>query len=389
MVEFDSSVPLRVLGNEVRYGQVVQNLVSNAIRYTDSGSVQVTVAADDQTLSLRVVDTGVGIAADELDTVFDPFVRVGSRNVRGTGLGLAIVQQLADVMDGSIVAESTLGVGSTFLFTIPCLPADDAPSEIVEHGLATQGTVLVVEDNEVNRTLAVKQLELIGLGTVTADSGDAALSYLESNTPDLILMDWNMPGISGLDAAQKIRERQLVPEEVPIVAMTANVLAGDRAACLAAGMNDHLAKPVSLDDMRSMMERWLAIREDADPSSEPVQTEGEADPAKEIRAGVEALLDDLGEVETVRVVIETYLDELSSRAQLLTATPLASPDEARRAAHTLRSTSALIGADRLAELCSEFEAAESPDQTLCERISDEIAVVEQQLTRLLDVGVAA
>lgn len=391
LVEFDSGVPLRVLGDSVRFGQVVHNLVSNAIRYTEIGSVQVTIAADDETLSLRVSDTGVGMSPSELDVIFEPFVRVGSQSVSGTGLGLAIVKKICDVMGGSIAIESTPGVGATFLFSIPCQPAADERVVRVSALQSAHGSVLVVEDNEVNRTLAVKQLELIGLSALTAESGEEALELLESNSVDLVLMDWNLPGITGLEAAREIRHHSLIDESTPIIAMTANVLPGDRAACLEAGMNDHLAKPVGLDDMRMMMERWLALpASSSDRNAAGVETAGiESDSGHDIRTAIDALVEDLGDVDTVRVVVETYLSELSSRASLLSDPETGLTEEARRAAHTLRSTSALIGAERLATLCLGFEEAANPDQALCESLTTEIAHVEEQLTELLRTGIAA
>ncbi len=389
LVEFDSAVPLRVLGDEVRFGQVVHNLVSNAIRYTEVGSVQVILAGDDQTLSLQVRDTGVGMSDEEIDTIFEPFVRAGSRRVRGTGLGLAIVKRIAEVMEGSIAVDSTPGVGSTFLFSIPSRPVIEKSVEPAAITHSADGTILIVEDNEVNRTLAVKQLELIGLGSVTAESGEIALRVLEEIDVDLVLMDWNLPGISGLETAREIRSEGLVDEHIPIIAMTANVLAGDRAACLEAGMNDHLSKPVSLDDMRNMMQRWLSISEPIADAGNANDLDGTLESEAAIRHAIDNLVADLGDVDTVRVVVETYLGELASRARLLANADPASGEEARRAAHTLRSTSALIGADSLARLCLEFEEAEPPDQQLRERLTTEIAAVEEQLSELLRMGIAA
>ena len=162
--------------------------------------------------------------------------------------------------------------------------------------------MLVVEDSEINRTLALKQLELLGLGAVAVETGERALAFLETETEgvDLVLMDWNLPGANGIETTQSIRTRELIPEDVPIIAMTANVLAGDRLACLEAGMNDHLGKPVSLDDMRTMMTRWLGVEDDVvvGPDERSVTEENMDDV-------IDALVEDLGDADTVRVVIET------------------------------------------------------------------------------------
>ena len=386
LVDFSSDVPLRVMGDSVRFGQVVHNLISNAIRYTQIGSVQVTLASDTTNLSVQVRDSGVGIEADDLDAIFEPFVRVGHSGVHGTGLGLSIVRRIADAMGGTISADSTVGVGSTFVFSIPCAPAERKAVERVAPTEHATGTVLVVEDSEINRTLALKQLELLGLGAVAVDSGERALEFLESETVDLILMDWNLPGANGIEATQAIRSQELVAPDVPIIAMTANVLAGDRLACLDAGMNDHLGKPVSLDDMRVMMTRWLG-HEDTIPQTS--DTAGGRDRDDAMHDAIEALIDDLGDADTVRVVIETYLAELDSRTELLVANDTDASEEARRAAHTLRSTSALIGAERLAQLCAEFEKADHPSDHLRERLVGEISHVEAQLQQRLETGMAA
>ena len=387
LVDFSSDVPLRVMGDSVRFGQVVHNLISNAIRYTQIGSVQVTLASDATNLSVQVRDSGVGIEPDDLEAIFEPFVRVGNAGVQGTGLGLAIVRRIADAMDGTISADSTVGVGSTFVFSIPCAAAESKDVERIAPTGTASGTVLVVEDSEINRTLALKQLELLGLGAVAVDSGERALEFLTSESVDLILMDWNLPGANGIETTQEIRAQELVPPDVPIIAMTANVLAGDRLACLDAGMNDHLGKPVSLDDMRAMMTRWLGHDDTTDQSFDATQRQ--ADSTDTMHAAIEALVEDLGDADTVRVVIETYLAELGSRTELLVGNEADTGEEARRAAHTLKSTSALIGAERLARLCAEYEKTDHPSDALRARLVGEISHVEAQLQQRLETGMAA
>ena len=386
LVDFASEVPLRVMGDSVRFGQVVHNLISNAVRYTQIGSVQVTLASDTSNLSVQVRDSGVGIASSDLETIFDPFVRVGTSGVKGTGLGLAIVRRIADAMDGTISVDSTVGVGTTFVFSVPCSLAETQEVERVAASGTASGTVLVVEDSEINRTLALKQLELLGLGAIAVETGERALAFLETETEgvDLVLMDWNLPGANGIETTQSIRTRELIPEDVPIIAMTANVLAGDRLACLEAGMNDHLGKPVSLDDMRTMMTRWLGVEDDVvvGPDERSVAEENMDDV-------IDALVEDLGDADTVRVVIETYHAELGSRTDQLIGRSGDVSDEARRAAHTLKSTSALVGAHRLALLCEEFEATDDPSKELRARLIEEITHVETHLQQRLETGIAA
>jgi len=383
LIEFDESIPLRILGDSVRFGQVVDNLVSNAIRYTETGSVQVVLRVEDQALTLVVRDTGVGMSGADLETVFEPFVRVEGSRVGGTGLGLAVVKKISEVMNGDISVASVVGAGTTFVFSMPCRPVLETVVCRSDQSGSAHGMVLVVEDSEINRTLALKQLEILGLSAVAVESGEEALEYLGSESVDLVLMDWNLPGVSGLETATAIREQGLVLESVPIVAMTANVLAGDRDACLRAGMNDHLGKPVTLEDMRRMMEVWLVdgAESSADQSHEATNAS--------VRSAIDRLIDDLGDADTVGIVIDTYLGELSSRTELLLNPNPESLDVARRAAHTLRSTSALLGADKLAELCHEFEQADIPDAQLRDRLKNEIAAVDRLFADHNDQGVAA
>ena len=190
---------------------------------------------------------------------------------------------------------------------------------------------------------------MLGHDARAVETGEDAIELLQSETADLILMDWNLPGISGLETAMSIREQELVSNSVPIIAMTANVLAGDRDACLAAGMNDHLGKPVVLSDMRLMLDRWL----DNGPTD---VTAGACEESEEsVQSAIAGLVEDLGDVATVHVVMKTYLAELEARTEVLLNPDVAALDDARRAAHTLRSTSALLGADKLARLCLHFE----------------------------------
>ena len=397
LVEFDSAVPLRILGDAVRFGQVVHNLVSNALRYTTEGSVHVSLTAHGDTLLLKVRDTGHGISSTDVERIFEPFVRVGDTSVSGTGLGLAVVRRISEVMEGTLSVDSTVGVGTTFHFSFPCQPVADEVADDTDQDSASHGTVLVVEDSEINRTLATKQLEMLGLSAIAVESGEAALDFFESQHVDLVLMDWNLPGISGLETATAIRARELVAPSVPIIAMTANVLAGDRDACLAAGMNDHLGKPVSLADMRRMMEIWLVNNDAGDATSGHGPAATRADigagtsetTTASVQSAIGQLIEDLGDIDTVRIVVETYLAELSSRTTALLNPDPNMAEDARRAAHTLRSTSALLGAETLAGLCLEFEKTNDPDAKLRGRIADEINAVTALFTDIIELGVAA
>ncbi len=275
------------VGDPHRLRQILNNLVGNAVKFTAAGAVLIRVdakpAADgSQHLILAVTDTGIGIAPDRLGLLFQPFSQVDSSTARrfgGTGLGLAICRQLAELMGGRIEAESVENQGSTFSLHLALPVATDAlwPAASAEPtGLATQAAqheaaararragparVLLVEDNAVNRELAVAMLEASGLEVTAAEDGNAALDLGAKQIFDLVLMDCQMPGRDGYDATREWRRRERVLDlpRTPIIALTANAMQGDREQCLAAGMDDYLAKPFTREALGSMLRRWLDV----------------------------------------------------------------------------------------------------------------------------------
>ncbi len=258
----DATVPEWVEGDPLRLRQVLLNLIGNALKFTEVGGVTVEVVSFAEDLvRFTVIDTGIGISKVDLDAVFEPFVQVegeANRRFQGTGLGLPITRHLLALMGSTIHVESTLGVGSRFWFDLP-LPAR-APAAVAalnEETLSTirQGEkplVLVVDDVDVNRELALAQLEMLGLSARTAASGPEALSMLATDAYALVLLDCQMPGMDGFETAARIRSMGLVP--LPrIVALTANAQASERVRSLEAGMVAHLTKPLRLRQLRELL----------------------------------------------------------------------------------------------------------------------------------------
>ncbi len=274
-IKVDDDVPIWLEGDSLRLGQILLNLVHNAIKFTAAGSVHVNIQLVRQTgqnvkLSFAVKDTGIGIEADKLPLLFASFSQVDSSTTRrfgGTGLGLAISQQLIRLMNGDIWVESEAGQGSCFFFEVELgiargeTPAEEKEAIGPRSLVPGHNRILLVEDNEVNQQVALAQLKRMGAVVTIADNGREALESIAENTFDLVFMDIQMPEMDGYTAARAIRQ---LPDHVdlPVVAMTAHAMAEDRNRCLAAGMNAHITKPLLVEDLRAVLGRFLPMEED-------------------------------------------------------------------------------------------------------------------------------
>jgi len=270
-LEVGDGLPEWVEGDAARWRQVLVNLMSNAIKFTSRGSVTIevepeTVGDGAATIRVAVRDTGIGIAREALESLFDPFTQADSSTTRrfgGSGLGLAICKSLVEAMGGRIGVESAPGEGATFWFAITFArgeaPEDDTTvtGYLVQRLAGGDHRVLVVEDNAVNQLVARRQLETIGLHVDVAGNGLEALDALAASHYDLVLMDCQMPELDGYETTRRIRREKGGNWQVPVVALTAHALAGDRERCLAAGMNDYLAKPFREMELAAVVGRWI------------------------------------------------------------------------------------------------------------------------------------
>ncbi len=260
-------LPEWALGDETRLRQILWNLLSNAIKFTEQGGVELAVRAGSQPGRIRfeVRDSGCGIAEEDLQRLFEPFFqsRRSARRQEGTGLGLAISRRLVQLMEGEMGCESRAGSGSLFWFEVP-LPACEPPGAasvaagISESAPFEGASVLLVEDNPVNQMVLRRLLERLGCRVTVADDGLQALEAAQQAEFAAIFMDCQMPRMDGYEAARRIRQQGGPPARVPIIALTAHAMESDRQRCLQAGMNDYVAKPVSLDSLRAALERALA-----------------------------------------------------------------------------------------------------------------------------------
>ena len=275
----DDRLPSAIVGDPLRLQQMLLNLIGNAVKFTESGSVLVNVTSCEGQICIAVSDTGIGISAKRMKVILDPFVQAEGDTARrygGSGLGLSITRQLAEMMDGRLTVESVLGQGSTFTLELPCVAAnrrqDDATSTAMK-GIpvfADAARILVAEDHDVNRMLIGAMLERCGLRADFAHGGDAAIERVvtasdERRPYDLVLMDVQMPDCDGYEATRAIRLAGYSAAMLPIVALTANAYAEDIAQAKQAGMQAHLAKPLSFEQLVEALERWLPHRILDDP----------------------------------------------------------------------------------------------------------------------------
>ncbi|MCB2016963.1 MAG: response regulator [Hydrogenophaga sp.] len=417
-LDIDSGLPRHMEGDPGRLRQVLNNLLSNALKFTPRGgrihvradAVDSDTAAARQTLRLQVQDTGVGISSRQQATIFDAFTQADASTARrygGSGLGLAICSRLVRLMGGTIELRSALGEGSTFTVTIPLgeLPATDtvpmtAPMELDEVARAGDRfaglTTLVAEDHPVNELLMSQLLKRLGCHVLTARDGQQAFQRWSEGGVDLVLMDVQMPGTNGLEATRLIRDQEIRQgrPHTPIVAVTANAMNGDREACLAAGMDGYTPKPVSpmalmraMDDAllraRGLPSRLLETHEPAPAPSPHTPAIADALDVEKLRRRLD------GDEETLRQLAQAMRTDLSERMMLLSvALKRRDADHAVAHAHGLKGSLGSMTAERAARLAKGLElAARSKDWQLFERalplMQDEARTLDTALAALL------
>ena len=266
----DESVPTRLVGDEMRLRQILFNLVGNAIKFTEKGGITAEISvlpfskANECRLFLCVSDTGAGIPEERLKDIFEPFVQVDGSYVRqhqGAGLGLSIVRRLTLMMGGSLSVDSAPGEGTVICLALPLrTPADaeeSAPDSSPVRNTPPAMRVLLAEDDEVNLWSGRKMLEKLGHRVTAVTNGREALEILDRKEFDLIFMDIQMPVLDGVEATRAIRASAGAHAKIPIIAMTAYAMTGDREIFLQAGMNDYLAKPVGMENLEQAIERIM------------------------------------------------------------------------------------------------------------------------------------
>ncbi|WP_321472429.1 ATP-binding protein [uncultured Paludibaculum sp.] len=387
--EVDAAVPAQVLGDPLRLRQILSNLLSNAVKFTPAGSVRATITlqeaetSDSGHVSLRicVADTGVGIAPEKLDAIFEKFTQADgsiSRRFGGTGLGLAITKRLVMLLGGQIEVESTPGKGSSFVAVIPMIPGTSdgrdpirqtalAPPESVDEN--GRGLILLVEDNLINQKVVTSLLRKKGYTIDVANNGLQALKCLEERSYRLVLMDVQMPVLDGLEATRRIRADQRLAH-LPIVAMTAHAMNGDRERCLQAGMNAYIAKPVDHKHLMTLVEQYLdqpmfPLRDMAPGTS---QAQGGPGPTTGMMDADPALLGQM---------MQLFLQLAPERLKKLqAATESGDLDALRADAQRLQSAALSIMASGVAETAARLHRAAGESDLEAARVSLEAMEVE-------------
>ncbi len=372
--------PLPALrGDMGKLRQIMFNLVSNAVKFTEHGEIRIEArllspAGDGQPLQIRflVSDTGKGIAPEALERIFSPFQQEDRQTARthgGSGLGLAISRRLAGLMGGQLTAESQPGRGSTFILTLPFAQAEKPLAPVLLALPRTPGrkplSVLVVEDHLINQEVARSFLEAMGHLVVMVDTGEVAISRVAEGRFDAVLMDVNLPGISGIEATKRIRGLVGPVALVPVIGVSAHVQSEDVLACLRAGMDEVIAKPVSPEALAKALDRLCG-------------REGRPDPVRD-------LLADLGPKRT-RDLVQLMLDRLRPEAEII-ATALETGDQATVAgkAHQMKGAAGNFDLPELVALLADYCQTDGPrpDAAEAQRFRAVVAQVKRDLARSL------
>ena len=402
--DIDAAVPTALVGDPLRLGQILINYTNNAVKFTARGEIHVrvqlleTISDEQVVLHFAVTDTGIGITDEQQGKLFESFQQADASTTRrygGTGLGLAISKKLAELMSGTVGFESEPGKGSTFWFSARLGKQRERQSnlQIVPPSRVRTGVprlsgarILLVEDNELNQDVAMGLIAPTRATVDVASNGARAVQRVREGAYDLVLMDVQMPVMDGLTATRQIRALPGV-DSVPIVAMTANVMKGDRERCEAAGMNDHVGKPIDPDELFSVLLKWLPGC--ATEASVAWGVEGGQSTADglasvsglDVSAGLKAVLGNQASYEDLlRRFCDRYPDAVDDIRSDLTANDQAA---AQRRAHTLRGLAGTIGASGLEGTAARLEQVIRNDDSATV-IEAQLAAAQQELSQLIE-----
>ena len=355
--KFVGNFPPAFVGDSHRIRQIVINLLSNSLKFTHQGGVQVMAQFDGRQCTIDVIDSGEGIPEDQHEAIFEPFVQVHrSAKHLGAGLGLSISRRLSVAMGGNLVLLQSSPAGTTFRLTLPLKVSEEAPPEDTSLRVFTspRGHILVVEDHPVNQYVVKGMLDVLTCPVTVASSGRETIELVQRQEFDLILMDCQMPEMDGFETTREVRK--LLTRHVPIIAMTANAMLEDHKRCLDAGMDDFLPKPFGRGDLNAMLCKWLdpektrnSGRHAAEPLARAIQKLPAIDPE---------ILEDLWrnlkwQMPPMRRIGETFLESVRSTDEMFDEP---SGPTMKRQIHTLLGTAGMIGARQIERIAAELQA---------------------------------
>jgi CheY-like chemotaxis protein/HPt (histidine-containing phosphotransfer) domain-containing protein len=387
-VEIKPEVPSFIKGDDTRLRQVLTNLISNAIKFTDSGEVKIDVALDKNTvvneerrtfrLYFAVKDSGIGISPEDRQKLFQSFSQVDvstTRKYGGTGLGLVICKQLVELMDGDIGVETNLGQGSVFWFTArferaaavngalkkqqrsPKVTVSVSSDKFAAEALKN-AKILLVEDTRINQKVVLHQLKLLGYEAADCvKDGREALDKLAEIDYDLVLMDCQMPVLDGYEATRLLREEEGDRQHTLVLGLTAYAMEGDREKCLAVGMDDYLTKPLTIEELSAALRKWLPY------SQEKKESPPEREPAPFID-NAESLIDrdrldqlTRGDVPLQLELLQSFADDLAKDlAEARAALAASDAEHLAQQAHRIKGGAGNMGVASIPELAAELEA---------------------------------
>jgi PAS domain S-box-containing protein len=402
-IDIETGAHLHLLGDSTRILQIYINLLSNAVKFTNKGHVKISISSekleeDKVKITSFVEDTGLGIPNERIKYLFQPFSQLDgsyTRKFGGTGLGLAICKELVTMMNGSIKVESQHNIGSRFTFSIilkiqkqssligalksKVTPSDLEQRKLVESQLfAAEFTsqrnkfnILLAEDNAVNQKVALKILHTAGLQAVAVNNGAEAVTAIQSDKKyDLILMDIQMPEVDGFTATHQIREMGDYGYSIPIIAMTAHAMSGDKDKCIAAGMNDYLTKPIRTDELIATIDKWLNIK--VDPLK--IASIQEYSPMDDIFDRKHFSSISMDNPEFQKELLTTFISDTTKRIERLESFIRESNfSKITSESHTIKGASYSVGAKLMGDEAKEIEVAAKQNN---------LTVVLERLTNL-------
>ena len=386
IVEADPELPAKMIGDDVRLSQVIMNLLTNAVKYTEKGSVRFSITGGERkdgniSLNVKVQDTGIGIKKEDLPKLFESFERldeVRNHNIEGTGLGMSIVTRLLDMMGSRLEVESEYGKGSTFSFTVTQQIADETPigdyarrldqsrSAVASETLwAEKARILVVDDNDMNLKVAKNLLKLFGIVPDLADSGFEAVDLMRKEHYNVVFLDHMMPKMDGVETLRLLKKEQLIPDDTKVIVLTANAVLGAKEQYLKDGFDDYLSKPIDVGKLEELLIRTLpkalyTLKTEEEKAGEPAESENSA-----VNDLQKAGFDTAAGLRFAAGDRDFYLELASGFAEGAAKNlPQIRADFEKRdwenyqiRVHALKSTARQIGANELSELALRQELA--------------------------------